>query len=324
MIIVTGGAGFIGSHLIEKINNVGINDIIVVDWLSDQGKWQNLLGRTFDSILEPYEFLQQLEAGQLSEISAIFHLGACSDTTETNADYLLKNNTHYSIQVAKYAFKNDIPLVYASSAATYGDGSKGYDDTVISNLKPLNAYGWSKQLFDEWVVKYGQENSWFGFKFFNVYGPNETFKNNMASKVWHGFHEASKTKEIKLFKSDRKEIKDGEQKRDFIFVDDITDTLWQAYQKLAQGDTTQSAVLNLGTGKARTFTELAHAVFSALEVDASIRWVDMPNKLKGKYQYYTQANMQNFIDPPYNLLGREFTSLEAGVKKTIDRLKTYA
>ena len=321
MFVITGGAGFIGSHLLEKMNDVGHSDIMIVDWLGDQGKWQNLLGKQFHSIVEPYEFLEKLKAeGDGFNIEAIFHLGACSDTTETNADYLLRNNVHYSIEVATYALKNKIPFLYASSAATYGDGLSGYDDSSIERLKPLNAYGWSKQLFDEWIVKQEKSSNWLGFKFFNVYGPNEGFKNSMASKVWHGFREVRENGEIKLFKSDRKEIADGEQKRDFIFVQDVVDSLWSGHEKLKSSKPLKPAILNLGTGTARSFTDLARAVFKATNLKNSIKWIEMPEKLKGKYQYFTEADMKRFNSAEYNLLGREFTDLESGVKQTFERL----
>ncbi|MFN5006340.1 MAG: ADP-glyceromanno-heptose 6-epimerase [Ignavibacteria bacterium] len=288
MIAVTGAAGFIGSCFVRTLNEQGYNDILIIDSLEQDDRWNNLVTKKFRGIEHPEVFKRKCSEGiyDAHDISALIHMGACSSTTERNAEYLLENNYRYSIAMAQFALAHDIPFIYASSAATYGAGEKGYDDASVSELRPLNMYGYSKQLFDEWIIGNGLEQSITGIKFFNVFGPNEYHKGDMASMIFKSWKQVQHNGHISLFASDIPEYPDGGQMRDFIYVKDACEVMWKILQsKQSHG------IINLGTGKARTWNDLAHAVFKALGKDSDIRYVSMPDSLKGQYQYYTQAVM---------------------------------
>ena len=307
-IIVTGGAGFIGSCLLWKLNREGITNIIVVDNLGTSDKWKNLVGKRFLDYIQKDDFLGLLEKSVNIDVSAIIHLGACSSTTETDAAYFIKNNYEYSKSLAKWAKVNKAKFIYASSAATYGDGEVGYDDSnkTICSLRPLNMYGYSKQLFDLWVLNNKLDREMTGVKFFNVFGPNEYHKGEMMSVVCKKYHEISQNGLIKLFKSYRDDYKDGEQKRDFIYVKDVVDVLMYFLEHPKC-----SGIFNLGCGTAHSWNDLARAMFSALGKRPKIEYIDMPETLRPKYQYFTEAKMNKLRRAGYK---NEFTPLESAVK----------
>jgi len=290
MIVITGGAGFIGSVLAWKLNRLGKNDLLLVDQLAKNSfKWENVKKRSYKLYLESEDFLRQLEKNERkNEISAIFHLGACSDTTEMNVGFLRKNNTEYSQRLAHWAIKENVYFSYASSAATYGNGKLGFSDAdkLTPKLKPLNPYGQSKLDFDIWVLKQGYQNKIVGFRYFNVYGPNEYHKGSMRSLVQKGFEQVSREGKLKLFKSYKKEYPDGGQKRDFIYVKDVVDTMIWFYKH-----PNTHGIFNLGTGKAQSWNELAAALFKACGKKTNIQYVDMPENLKHQYQYFTEADL---------------------------------
>lgn len=286
--IVTGGAGFIGSAMVWKLNQAGEKDILVVDHLGNSEKWQNLNGKVFADYLEKDVFIEELLAGKFGGVfKGIFHIGACSSTTETDASYMLANNYHYSKRLAQWALTKNIPFIYASSAATYGDGSLGYsdDDEVSLKLAPLNVYGYSKYLFDQWLIRNNLGHKVVGLKYFNVFGPNEYHKGDMSSVILKGYEQIKKEGKLRLFKSYRPEYRDGEQKRDFIYVKDVVEVMYQLLNSKARG------IFNLGTGEARSWNDLAAALFSALELKPNIEYIEMPDQLRDKYQYFTQAEM---------------------------------
>jgi len=307
MIILTGGAGFIGSCFLKKLNDEGINDIILVDRLGKENKWKNLVGKHFRNYYHKDEFFDIIFNNKKfsRNIDAIIHLGACSSTTENDVDYLMSNNLNYSIKLAEFAAEQNIKFIYASSAATYGDGSNGYSDTTIDNLTPLNPYGLSKHLFDQWVFDNKLEDTFTGVKFFNVFGPNEYHKGNMASMIFKSYNQIRTTGKVKLFKSNTEEYKDGEQKRDFVYVKDATDVLYQMLQKKDTG-----GIYNLGTGKARTWNDLIQAVFNALGQQTVIEYINMPEELIGKYQNFTEADITKLKNSPFMV---EFSELEDSV-----------
>ncbi len=288
-IVVTGGAGFIGSCFLWKLNQKGVSDIIVVDHLGESEKWKNLVGKQFEDYLEKDLFLEQLTAGRFgTTIDAIVHMGACSSTTETDASYLMQNNYGYTKKLAQWALALEKRFIYASSAATYGMGEHGYsdEDTVAPLLRPLNMYGYSKQAFDLWLLKNGFQSRCAGIKFFNVYGPNEFHKDDMRSMVLKGYEQIKATGKIKLFRSHRADYQDGEQRRDFVYIKDAI----SAMDYLLENPEI-NGIFNLGTGTAATWNQLAQAIFQALNLPVNIEYVDMPKALQGKYQYFTQANM---------------------------------
>lgn len=304
MIIVTGGAGFIGSNIVAKLNEKGIRDIIVVDNLRSSEKWKNLRGKHFDDFIHKTLFLDKLQ--YLKNVKTIIHMGACSSTTEKDADYLIENNYLFSKSLLHWSLKNDVRFIYASSAATYGSGEFGYLDSDENSmrLKPLNMYGFSKQLFDEYVIHHKLQNKVVGLKFFNVFGPNEYHKEDMRSMVKKAYEQILDVGYVKLFKSYKKDVADGMQMRDFIYVKDVVDViLWFM-------DNDKSGIYNLGSGKASTWIELINAVFKALKKETDIKFVDMPENLKGKYQYYTEADMQKLRKIGYK---KEFTPLDKAV-----------
>ncbi len=310
MIVVTGGAGFIGSALIWQLNQRGITDILVVDNLASTEKWRNLAARQYVDYMHRDTFLDWLPRHG-NEVTTIFHLGACSATTERDVDFLMRNNYDYTKAVWKWGVTHVGRVIYASSAATYGGGEAGYDDDTgqIDCLRPLNAYGYSKQRFDQWAlmqVALGEVPAqWVGLKFFNVYGPNEYHKGGMASVVYHAFGQARDDGEIRLFKSYREGIGDGQQRRDFVYVKDAVAVMsWLLDQPQVSG------LFNLGTGQARTFRELAEATVAALPTPVPIRYIDMPETLRDRYQYFTEAPMARLRAAGYDA---PFASLEEGV-----------
>ena len=308
MIVVTGAAGFIGSCLIGKLNQEGFKDIIAVDKFGDEAKMKNLENKDIKELVERANFIDWLEKHQ-DRVEFIFHLGARTDTAEFDHELLDELNTAYSKAVWQRCIDYQIPLVYASSAATYGLGELGYDDnhSIIPDLKPLNPYGESKNEFDKWVLK--QEKTpffWAGLKFFNVYGPNEYHKSRMASVIMHAFNQISSTEAMKLFRSHNPEFKDGEQMRDFVYVKDVVDVCY-----FLMHHRKDSAIYNLGSGKARTFLDLVRATFNAMDKPESISFIDTPEDIRDKYQYFTEANMDKLKSIGYE---QPFTSLEDGVK----------
>ncbi|MBW2611383.1 MAG: ADP-glyceromanno-heptose 6-epimerase [Deltaproteobacteria bacterium] len=307
MYIVTGGAGFIGSAVIWKLNTEGIDDILVVDNLGRSDKWKNLVNRRYTDYVHKSEFQALLSAGKFDGIDAIIHMGACSSTTEKDADFLMENNFHYSTAMAEYSLQNDIRMINASSAATYGDGSKGFSDRLESmqHLKPLNMYGYSKQLFDLWALRTGALKKIASLKFFNVYGPNEFHKDDMCSMVYRGFNQIRETGLLRLFKSYRPEYENGGQRRDFVYVKDCVEVVWWLLNHPeANGG------FNIGTGKDRSWNDLAAALFKAMDKEINIEYIDMPDPLKDRYQYYTRAEMEKLTEAGCPV---SFTSLEAAV-----------
>ena len=307
MIVVTGAAGFIGSALVGELLRQGWQDIVAVDDFSRPDKAPNLEGKTLSAKVDRTEFHDWLDANQ-QLVQFIFHLGARTDTTEFDTAIFDELNLHYSQEVWKRCVKYGIPLVYASSAATYGAGEHGYDDDhdLIAKLKPLNPYGESKNDFDQWALAQAEKPYfWAGLKFFNVYGPNEYHKGRMASVVLHAFRQIRDTGGMKLFRSHRPDYKDGEQLRDFVYVKDVCDVCLFLMEHRKH-----SGIYNLGSGKARTFLDLARAVFAALGKDEKIEFIDTPADIRDKYQYYTEANMAKLKGIGYD---KPFTSLEEGV-----------
>jgi ADP-L-glycero-D-manno-heptose 6-epimerase len=308
MWVITGGAGFIGSVLLWKLNQEGLEDLLVVDRLDTSEKWKNLRAHRFHDYLEADEFLAKLEAGRFGKIQGIVHLGADSSTTETSAARLIENNYRYSRRLAEYSLKKNLRFVYASSAATYGDGAFGYTtgDATTKKLLPLNMYGYSKQLFDLWALREGVLKKFVGVKFFNVYGPNEYHKGDMRSVVAKAFDQIQKEGRMRLFRSYRSEYKDGEQKRDFLYVKDAVDVVFEFMTKKTYG-----GLYNVGSGKARTWNDLARAIFAALGKAPRIEYVEMPEGLRAKYQYHTLADM-SWHEKVKG--ARPFQTLEEGVK----------
>ncbi|PKN51536.1 MAG: ADP-glyceromanno-heptose 6-epimerase [Deltaproteobacteria bacterium HGW-Deltaproteobacteria-13] len=289
MIIVTGGAGFIGSAFVWKLNQEGIEDIVIVDRLGTTDKWRNLVNLRFEDYIYKDDFFNMLCDDTLPfEISAIVHMGACSSTTERDADYLWENNFLYTRTLAEWAIEHHVRFIYASSAATYGDGRQGFSDDhgKIKALKPINMYGYSKQVFDLWVLRRQLENKMAGIKFFNVFGPNEYHKADMTSVIFKAFHQIKETGKVKLFKSYKPEYKDGGQMRDFVYIKDCINVLWWLFK-----NQDVNGIFNLGTGKARTWNDLIGAVFSAMGIETNIKYIEMPEELRNQYQYFTQAEM---------------------------------
>lgn len=306
MYIVTGGAGFIGSCVVRTLNDAGIEDIIIVDNIASTDKWMNMRNKRYLKYVHKNQLLDELKT--YDNVEAIIHMGACSSTTERDFDYLWNNNFEFTKALWNYCAEKQISFIYASSAATYGDGSLGFDDEMdIDQLRPLNGYGYSKQLFDLWVKHQAKEypKQYVGLKFFNVYGPNEYFKGSMASMVFHGFNQIKKDGEIRLFKSCNPNYKDGEQLRDFVYVKDVCKVI-----KWMLDNPEVSGLFNVGTGRAQSFKELAEAIFHAVGLDPNIRYIDMPKELIKKYQYYTNAEIKKLNDTGYK---ETFNNLEQGV-----------
>lgn len=317
MIVVTGAAGFISSCLVSKLNQEGVQNVVLVDDFSNQEKNKNFEGKAFVKKIERGEFVSWLGENS-EEVSFVFHLGARTDTTEFDKSIFDELNLNYSKDIWKICSTKGIPLVYASSAATYGLGEKGYEDRhdIVESLKPLNPYGDSKNDFDKWVLQQKEEPPfWAGLKFFNVYGPNEFHKGRMASVIFHTFNQIQKTGAMKLFRSHNPDYKDGEQLRDFVYVKDVVKVCWFLHEHQQN-----SGIYNLGTGQARTFYDLAKNTFEALELEPNISFIDTPIDIRDKYQYFTEANMEKLKSIGYD---SEFTSLEDGVSDyVINHLKT--
>ena len=315
MIVVTGGAGFIGSAIVWKLNQMGKDNIVIVDELQTGEKWKNLNGLKYAEIFHKDEFITMVEDDIIPfELNAIIHMGACSSTTEKDADFLLHNNYRYTLELAKYSMRHDARFIYASSAATYGDGANGYsdDESKLDVLRPLNMYGYSKHMFDLWAKKNNLLDKIVGLKYFNVYGPNEYHKGDMRSVVHKAFEQVRDTGEVKLFKSYKPEYKDGEQKRDFIYVKDAVDmTLYFLENKNVNG------LYNIGTGTAGSWNDLVAALFKALDKPVKIKYIVMPEELKGKYQYFTEAELTKIRNAGYT---KEISSLEDGIE---DYVKNY-
>jgi len=319
MYVVTGGAGFIGSNIVSGLAERGLGPIVVVDWLKGDERWRNIAKHELADIVLPENLVPFLESN-VSTLKAIIHMGAVSATTECDADLIIANNYQYPMGLWGWCASNDVSLIYASSAATYGDGAQGFDDgesiDALGKFKPLNAYGWSKHLFDRKVARMidgGEPRppQWAGLKFFNVYGPNEYHKGRMASVVSQIYPTVMKGETCRLFKSHHPDYEDGGQLREFIWVGDCVDiVLWLLENPMVNG------LFNCGTGKARSFASLAHAVFAALDKNVDIEFIDTPEDIRNKYQYFTQARMGKLIAAGYK---KPMTSLEDGVAKYVKK-----
>jgi ADP-L-glycero-D-manno-heptose 6-epimerase len=312
-IVVTGGGGFIGCNLVAELNSRGYSDLIIVDSMGADDKWRNLIELQFEDILTPQRFLALIEQDRIARPEAIFHLGACSSTTERDVDYLLENNYRYSRTLCEWSLRHEVRFIYASSAATYGDGSGGYsdDDSALHTLKPLNMYGYSKHMFDVWAQRHQLFDCIAGMKYFNVFGPHEDHKADMRSVVHKAYGQIRDTGTVRLFKSYRTDYADGEQQRDFIYVKDAVAVTLHFLEDRVSG------LFNCGTGLARSWKDLVNAVFAALGLAPQIEFIDMPEKLRGKYQYFTQADMSKLRRAGYNA---PFTSLEDAVR---DYVRSY-
>ncbi|MFD2204268.1 ADP-glyceromanno-heptose 6-epimerase [Kiloniella antarctica] len=316
MYLVTGGAGFIGSNLVASLTEKG-EAVVVSDWLGEGDKWRNLAKHELEDVIAP-EKLSEFLAEHAQHLKGVFHMGAISATTETDGDALMENNFRLSKILWSICAKHSIPFIYASSAATYGGGEQGFDDTDsidhLSNLLPLNGYGWSKQLFDRWVArrianKSPQPPQWAGLKFFNVYGPNEYHKGGQASVPFHLFNQVTSGEPARLFQSHHPDYSDGGQLRDFIAVEDcVSVMMWLKDHQDVNG------LFNVGTGQARSFVDLARAVFEAMDKNENIKYVPTPESIRDKYQYFTEANMNKLKAAGYN---HPFLSLEEGVGRYV-------
>jgi ADP-L-glycero-D-manno-heptose 6-epimerase len=325
MLLVTGGAGFIGSNFVASLNEAGRTDIVVNDMLGTDDKWRNLSKRRIADVVPPAELFNWLEGRKLD---AVVHFGAISDTTATDADLLLANNFQLSLRLFDWCTNTRTRFIYSSSAATYGDGADGFDDDnspgALGRLKPMNLYGWSKHLFDLAVVERVTKKEklppqWAGMKFFNVFGPNEYHKGAMASVVSKVFDGAKVGQTVRLFKSHKPGIEDGDQRRDFIYVDDaVAVTRWLLEVPEVNG------IFNVGTGKARSFRDMIVAMFQAMGHKPNIEYIDMPETIRGQYQYFTQAEVENLRSAGYN---SGFTTLEDAVgiyvTQFLDRADRY-
>lgn len=293
-IIVTGGAGFIGSAVVWRLNELGENNILIVDRLDETDKWKNLAPLQFADYVDADEFLDDLDA--FEDAKAIIHLGACSSTTERDSAYLMRNNYEYTCELAEWSLENDVRFIYASSAATYGDGSAGMADGTedLNRLRPLNMYGYSKHLFDQYATRKGFFDRIVGLKYFNVFGPNENHKGDMRSLVNKAFDEIRATGMVGLFKSHNPEYKDGEFGRDFVYVKDAVDMTLHFLNRKKGG------LFNVGAGKMHTWNELAAAIFAALDKEPNIQYIDMPEHLRDRYQYRTEADITRIKGAGYN------------------------
>lgn len=311
-IVVTGGAGFIGSCLVKTLNDSGIDKIYIVDDINTSNKWKNLLGKRYLDYIHKDEFLPRI--AEIKDLTHIIHLGACSSTTECDFDYLWKNNVEYGKSLYRFCAQKNLSFIYASSAATYGDGANGFDDGLNPELlRPLNRYGYSKNIFDVWVAhRKSTPKQCVGLKFFNVYGPNEYHKGNMISMVNQGFRQALETGGIKLFKSYIKGVPNGMQLRDFIYVKDVCNVI-----RFFIFNADKTGLFNVGTGSARSFNDLANSVFKALGMPSRIEYVEMPIEIKAHYQYKTEAILTKLRQVGFT---DKFTDLEQGID---DYIKSY-
>ncbi|HOM27184.1 MAG TPA: ADP-glyceromanno-heptose 6-epimerase [bacterium] len=316
-IILTGACGFIGSCFLGYLNKKGIEDIILVDRINEK-KRKNIENKKFKDYYDKDEFIQKIEEKRFDKnFDFLIHLGACTNTREKNVEYILKNNFIYSKKLAVFCLENDIEFIYASSAATYGKEEKNFSDEEenIENLIPVNLYGLSKNIFDLWVVLNKFHNKFVGLKFFNVYGTNEEHKGEMRSIISKGYEQITQTGKIKLFKSYRKEYKDGEQKRDFVYVKDVCEVIWFFMENRKK-----KGIFNVGTGKARSFNEVAEILFKYLGKKKNIEYIDMPIDMKESYQYFTQANIEKLRSAGYK---NGFMELEEGIKNFIQSQKVH-
>lgn len=306
--VVTGAAGFIGSNVVATLNQRGNDQLLLVDALGTDDKWKNLLGTRYEDLISPAEYLAQIQSGKAAIPDAIIHLGACSATTERDADYLLRNNYQYTRTLCEWSLQHGVRFVYASSAATYGDGAQGYsdEDAATPGYRPLNMYGYSKHLFDLWALKATVLPKIVGLKYFNVYGPHEDYKGDMRSVIHKAHGQIKQTGVVQLFKSCKPGYADGAQQRDFIYVKDVVDvTLHFVEQRHIGG------LFNCGTGAARTWKDLVSATFRAMGKEPNIEFIDMPPTLRQKYQYFTQAQTAKLRSQ--GQYQAAFTSLEAGI-----------
>ncbi len=319
MIIVTGGAGFIGSNLVAGLERRGHNDIIICDTLGRDEKWRNVAKREMAEFIMSDDLFSFLE-NHASEISTIYHLGGVSSTVEADADLIVQSNFQLPIRLWRWCCRHGARFIYASSAATYGDGASGFDDNFSSDIletyRPLNAYGWSKHAFDRWVarvVRTGRVRppQWVGLKFFNVYGPNEYHKGGQMSVVAQTYNKISRGESATLFRSHNPKYQDGGQLRDFIYVGDCVDVMLWLYDNHKV-----NGVFNLGTGKARSFLDLANAVYAAMNKSPDIKFIDTPENIRAKYQYFTEAKMERLQAAGYS---KPYTSLEDGVKTYVQK-----
>lgn len=311
-IVVTGGAGFIGSNLVRALNERGETDVLIVDELGRDGKWANLRGLSYADYLEKDDFRFAVRNDALGEIRTVFHLGACSSTTESNASFLADNNYRYSLELCEWCLTHRTRFIYASSAATYGNGEQGYGDDPegLAGLRPLNPYGYSKHMFDLIALRRGWlEEGIAGLKYFNVYGPGEEHKGDMRSMIHKAWGQIRESGKVRLFRSHRPDYRDGEQLRDFVYVRDAVEaTLFFHDRRDVHG------VYNCGTGQARTWNDLAKAVFAAMGREPQIEYIDMPENIRGAYQYRTEADMTRLRGSGFDA---EFTSLEDGVREYV-------
>ena len=322
MLLVTGGAGFIGSNVVAALNEAGRSDIVVNDMLGTDQKWRNLAKRQVTDVVAPADLFRWLDGRKLD---AVVHMGAISDTTATDADLVMENNFRCSMRLLDWCTAAGVPFIYASSAATYGDGAQGFNDEwspdALQKLKPMNLYGWSKQLFDQAVAERFMKKEklppqWAGLKFFNVFGPNEYHKGEMMSLVAKRFDDAKAGRAVRLFKSHREGVGDGEQRRDFIYVDDAV-----AVVRWLMETPSVSGIFNVGTGRARSFRDLISSLFRALGLEPKIEYIDMPENIRGQYQYFTEAKVESLLRAGYNA---GFTSLEDGVKSYVTKFLNTA
>ncbi|HEC99753.1 MAG TPA: ADP-glyceromanno-heptose 6-epimerase [Proteobacteria bacterium] len=314
-VIITGGAGFIGCNIVKRLNELGEDNILIVDNLGTSYKWQNLIGLDFEDYVQKDVFLDKLSARAFDgKISAIIHMGARSSTTETDIEYLMENNYGYTKTLAVWAVKEKVRFIYASSAATYGNGSMGFSDDhqLLKYLRPLNAYGYSKHLFDLWALKNNLLETIVGLKYFNVFGPNESHKGEMSSMVFKAYKQIRKDGSVGLFRSYNNDYGDGKQLRDFIYVEDAADmTLYFLEHPEING------IFNIGTGNPRTWNDLVKAVFSALGKEPSIEYIDMPENIRDRYQYLTKADISKLRMSGYE---KETSALEDAVRGYVNRI----
>lgn len=310
-IVITGAAGFIGRNVVEELNRRGYEDLLLVDVLGSENKWKHLLGLRYEDLLSPARFLDRVQSGTLDSVERVIHLGACSATTERDADFLLENNYRYTRRLCEWCIQTGARFVYASSAATYGEGELGYsdDDAITPRLRPLNMYGYSKHMFDLWALRHRLLDRIVGLKYFNVFGPYEDSKGDMRSVVSKAYQQIRQTGEVQLFRSYRPEYADGEQMRDFVYVKDAVDvTLHFAL------DSETGGLFNCGTGQARTWKDLVLAVYAGMGIQPKISFIEMPESLRGKYQYFTEADVSKLRQSGYV---RRFTPLEDAVREYV-------